>query len=214
PLPQPFESLVRYVARSHETVRVGSAGAYVRSEDPAALTRLLEREELAHLGLRPLAPTVLLARADARSVAAAMSEAGVSSLVEGPDGEPVQLPEAGREPFPPVRPGTKPGETAAPTAAVVRQMRAGEQRAREGLRAGAGRPASAEAREVLRWAARRGATVKLEMAGARGEVQSRQVRPLRVDPGRIRVLDVRRDAEITVAPHRIAAVRPARATHS
>ena len=214
PLPQPLEYLVRDVARSHETVRVGSAGAYVRSEDPAALTRLLEREELAHLGLRPLAPTVLLARADARSVAAAMSEAGVSSLVEGPDGEPVQLPEAGRAPVPPVRPGNEKGETAAPAAAVVQQMRAGEQRAREVLRARAEQPAPADALEALRLAARQGATVELEMAGPRGEVQSRRVRPLRVDPGRIRVLDVRRDAEITVAPHRIAAVRSARATHS
>lgn len=211
PLPQPLEYLVRDVARSHESVRVGAAGAYLRSDDPAALTQLLTRDDLSHLGLRALAPTVLVARADARTVAAALGEAGVSSVVEGPDGQALQLPESARAAVLPVHPGNEAEEAAEPVAAVVAQMRAGEQRAREVLRERDQQPAApADALEALRLAARRGAVVELEMAGARGEVQARRVRPLRVDPGRIRVLDVRRDAEITVAPHRIAAVRPVR----
>src|SRR5699024_7948842 len=63
-LPQPLEYLVRDVARSHGSVRIGPAGAYLRSEDPAALARLLTHPELTHLDLHTLAPTVLVARAD------------------------------------------------------------------------------------------------------------------------------------------------------
>ena len=90
-------------------------------------------------------------------------------------------------------------------------MRAGERRAQELLRSRSEEPgAPADTLEALRLAASRGGNVELVMAGASGGVQSRVVRPLTVDPGRIRVLDVRRDAEITVAAHRIAAVRPVR----
>ncbi|ROS78754.1 helicase-associated domain-containing protein [Cellulomonas sp. PhB143] len=51
--------------------------------------------------------------------------------------------------------------------------------------------------------------VLLEIVGARGTPETRRVRPLRLDAGRLRALDTARDAELTVAVHRIASVRPA-----
>src|SRR5690606_36813007 len=60
PAPQPLEYLVRDVARRHGALRVGVAGAYVRSDDSALLDRMLTDRELGLLQLRRIAPTVLV----------------------------------------------------------------------------------------------------------------------------------------------------------
>lgn len=209
PLPQPLEYLVRDVARSHGALRIGGAGAYLRAEDPAALARVVAHPGLAHLGLHAIAPTVLVSRVGAREVSEALAGAGLAGVLEGPDGQPLALPSSARPAVRAVRPGQQRQEEAEPAEQVIAQMRAGEQRARDLLRSRDEEPgAPADTLEALRLAASRGGSVELVMAGAQGGVQSRVVRPLTVDSGRIRVLDVRRDAEITVAAHRIAAVRP------
>ncbi len=64
---------------------------------------------------------------------------------------------------------------------------------------------------LLREAAAEHTEVWLELVGARGGLERRRVRPLRVDGGRVRVVDTTRDAEIVVAAHRIADVTPIRA---
>ncbi|MGC5168680.1 helicase-associated domain-containing protein [Luteimicrobium sp. DT211] len=51
--------------------------------------------------------------------------------------------------------------------------------------------------------------VSLETVDARGVPVTRTVRPLRLDAGRLRAVDPARDAELTVAVHRIARVVPA-----
>jgi hypothetical protein len=61
---------------------------------------------------------------------------------------------------------------------------------------------------LLREAAAEHAEVWLEMVGPRGALERRRVRPLRVDGGRVRVVDTARDAELVVAAHRIASVAP------
>ncbi|WP_147916086.1 helicase-associated domain-containing protein [Ruania zhangjianzhongii] len=209
PLPQPLEYLVRDVARSHGAVRIGGVGAYLRAEDPSALARVVAHPGLAHLGLQAIAPTALVARAGAREVSEALAEAGLTGVLEGPDGQPLTLPATVRPAVRAVRPGQPRGDEAEPAEQVIAQMRAGERRAQDLLRSRNEEPgAPADTLEALRLAASRGGSVELVMAGAQGGVQSRVVRPLTVDSGRIRVLDVRRDAEITVAAHRIAAVRP------
>lgn len=209
PLPQPLEYLVRDVARSHASVRIGAAGAYLRAEDPAVLARVAAHPELSHLGLHAIAPTVLVARLGGRDVADALAAVGLAGVLEGPDGQPLVLPASTGPAVRQVRPGSSAPERGEPVPAVIAAMRAGEARAQELLQARAAEPgAPADTLEALRVAASRGADVELVMAGASGGVQSRVVRPLTVDAGRIRVLDVRRDAEITVAAHRVAAVRP------
>ncbi|QJW35874.1 helicase-associated domain-containing protein [Cellulosimicrobium protaetiae] len=61
---------------------------------------------------------------------------------------------------------------------------------------------------LLREAISDGATVWLEMVGATGSLDRRRVRPLTLDAGRLRAQDPARDAELTVAVHRIASVAP------
>lgn len=60
PVPQGLTYLIDDTARRHGGTRVGSAGAYLRSDDEARLAELYADRRLAHLGLRRLAPTVLV----------------------------------------------------------------------------------------------------------------------------------------------------------
>ena len=61
---------------------------------------------------------------------------------------------------------------------------------------------------TLREAVADGREVWLEVVGPQGTLQRRRVRPVRVDGGRVRAVDTARDAELTVAVHRIASVTP------
>jgi hypothetical protein len=59
---------------------------------------------------------------------------------------------------------------------------------------------------VLREAASAKALVWVELVGSTGAPQRRLLRPVRVDGGRLRAVDPQREAELTVAVHRIASV--------
>lgn len=61
---------------------------------------------------------------------------------------------------------------------------------------------------LLREAIADGAMVWLEVVGSTGAPDRRRVRPLTLDAGRLRAQDPARDAELTVAVHRIASVTP------
>ncbi|KGM08596.1 hypothetical protein N868_08035, partial [Cellulomonas carbonis T26] len=62
--------------------------------------------------------------------------------------------------------------------------------------------------DLLREAASEGREVWLEMVDPHGTPVRRRVRPVRVDAGRVRLLDAERETEMTVAVHRIATVTP------
>ena len=72
--------------------------------------------------------------------------------------------------------------------------------------AGSGTVDPVAALATLREAAADGREVWLEIVGPQGTPRRRRVRPLRVDAGRVRAVDTERDAELTVAVHRIAGV--------
>lgn len=63
---------------------------------------------------------------------------------------------------------------------------------------------------LLREAADERTPVWVELVGARGELDRRLLVPVRVDGGRLRAVDPAREAELTVAVHRIASVHRAR----
>ncbi|MEK8227703.1 hypothetical protein NKG05_18775 [Oerskovia sp. M15] len=71
-------------------MRVGTASSYVRAEDPALLTGLVEDPSLRQLGLFRIAPTVLAALVPAAALQAALRDRGLASTVEGPDGRVVR----------------------------------------------------------------------------------------------------------------------------
>jgi hypothetical protein len=64
-----------------------------------------------------------------------------------------------------------------------------------------------DALAVLSEALRDGRTVWVEMVGRSGGLERRELKPLKLDGGRLRALDARREAELTIAVHRIASVQ-------
>ncbi|MFD6178490.1 MULTISPECIES: helicase-associated domain-containing protein [unclassified Isoptericola] len=242
PVPQPLEYLVRDTARRHESLRVGSAGSYVRAADPAVLAGLAADPRLAHLGLVRLAPTVLAAAVPAVELHDALRARGLLSAVEGPDGRVLstrlrrlpRLDRAARDARrgPVAEPEATTDDARASLVARLRAADSGDETAVDRLagrradpvvpppvtsspaatpRAPNGRPRTTEpgdALATLHDALRDGHLVWIEMVGASGGLERRALKPLRLDGGRLRALDPAREAELTVAVHRIAAVEP------
>ncbi|WP_280703956.1 MULTISPECIES: helicase C-terminal domain-containing protein [Kitasatospora] len=85
-LPQPLSYLIHDTARSHGRVRVVSAACVIHGAEPALLAELVAHRKLAQLGLRQLAPTVLISRMPADKTLAALRAAGYAPVAEKPDG--------------------------------------------------------------------------------------------------------------------------------
>ncbi|MFG2876279.1 helicase C-terminal domain-containing protein [Streptomyces sp. NPDC048337] len=86
PLPQPLSYLIADTARSHGRVRIAPAACVIHGEEPALLTELAAHRKLAKLGLRQLAPTVLVSRSPLDTVLAALRAEGYAPIAEAADG--------------------------------------------------------------------------------------------------------------------------------
>ena len=127
-MPQPLTYLIDDTARTYGTVRVGHAEAFVRADDEAALTELLLHPQAASLGLRRLAPTVLISTAPLDVLLPRLRELGAAPAVEAPDGSlHVARPDALRARTPKER-GSQERATreSAAVARVVAAIRAGD----------------------------------------------------------------------------------------
>jgi hypothetical protein len=60
PMPQPLEYLIADVAKKHGKLRVGNTASFIRCEDSALITQILGDKRLEILGLRKIAPEVLI----------------------------------------------------------------------------------------------------------------------------------------------------------
>ncbi|MFC1417278.1 helicase-associated domain-containing protein [Streptacidiphilus cavernicola] len=85
-LPQPLEYLVKDTARTHGRMRVVRSGCCVRSDDESLLLELSRTRALARLGLRRIAPTVLISAADPDTTLAALRRAGFAPVLEAETG--------------------------------------------------------------------------------------------------------------------------------
>ncbi|NYI59514.1 helicase-associated domain-containing protein [Cellulomonas soli] len=233
-VPQPLEYLVRDAARRHGRLRAGVASSYVRADDPALLAGLVDDPRLSRLGLVQLAPTVLAAQAPTAELLDALREHGLAPVAESPDGQvlhtaPTVHRVRGRAADRVRRrtlDGAPPpaGDTTARLGSLVRRLRTAERhQADDGTSSApvAGAPSHgptsepggtaepAEALVLLREAAAERAQVWVELVGSHGVPQRRLLRPVLVEGGRLRAVDTEREAELTVAVHRIASVRRA-----
>ncbi|MFE1319657.1 helicase-associated domain-containing protein [Kitasatospora phosalacinea] len=129
PLPQPLSYLIHDTARSHGRVRVVSAACVIHGEEPALLAELAAHRKLSPLGLRLLAPTVLISRTPPDETLAALRAAGYAPVAEEPDGS-VRIERARRpraaSPVPPPRP---PGDRPLPPGGTSLPQRTGDRTA-------------------------------------------------------------------------------------
>jgi hypothetical protein len=208
-VPQPLRYLVDDVSRTHGTVRLGVAESFVRSDDEAALAALAADPGL---GLRRIAPTVLVSVLPAEELLPLLREAGVSPVVESATGV-VQVARReshrarsglveGRRPA-----GAEAARAISRATATAAAVRAGDRAAavRPPTRADRQTPASALA--LLREAAEQQATVVIGYVDDDGTIHDRVVDPVAADGGRLRAYDHRSDRTRAFAVHRIKSVR-------
>ena len=213
PLPDSLSVLIQDAARHHGAVRVRAVSALLRIGDEATAAGLLAEPRLKDLGLDEVAPGILVATASAGQVLRELRATGLAPVTEDASGHlvvgPATAQQARRAPEP-SRPGSehsvrrrRPGRRELAT--LVGRLRVGQ----EALQA-AGEAAVAtdpvHALAVLRQAQSSRSRLRLTLAGPDGAVQERQVRVMAVEPGRVRLRDVVRETELTVAVHRIVSV--------
>jgi alkylated DNA nucleotide flippase Atl1 len=220
PVPQGLRYLIDDVARAHGGLRVGSAHAYLRSDDEALVAQVLADRRLAPLGLRRLAPTVLASGASTGRLLAALREAGYAPVPEDASGAAVLVrPRARRAPArpavtAPADPFTASRMSRPRLLGIIEDIRRGDAAARAARRAPAtiranGTAVSAqahtEAMAVLQQAVRDKALVWVRYVDAHGSSTSRLVRPVSIGAGYLRAEDERTDTLHTFALHRITA---------
>ena len=211
PVPQPLSYLVDDTARTFGTIRVGHAEAFLRSDDEAALTELLHHPRAGTLGLRRIAPTVLVASTPLDVLLPRLRELGTAPVVEAADGTVhVARPDLLRARTPREHRGrhVRTARDAAHVSHAVTAIRAGD-------RADAARPAvpaetlsPSGSMAALREAVEARATVLIGYVDNQGTTSERLVDPLRVEGGSLTAHDHRSDDVRTFAVHRITTVRP------
>ena len=209
PVPQPLTYLVDDTVRTFGTIRVGQAESFLRADDETALSELLHHPKASALGLRRLAPTVLISTVPVEVLLPRLRELGAAPVVEAADGTVrVTRPDLLRARAPrEQRAVAREVRETARVASVVNAVRSGDRVAAE-------RPASAPTLTpsgslvALREAVEAGATVLIGYVDNHGTASDRIVDPLRVEGGQLTAHDHRADDVRTFAVHRITTVRP------
>jgi len=223
PLPQALEYLVNDVARRHGGLRVGTVGAYLRSDDEALVNEVFADRRLAGLSLRRLAPTVLATPYPTSRLLEMLRDAGFAPVPEDATGAAVLTrPRALRAPSRPAPRRPRPDDFDPPRlhgprlAGVVEQIRLGDRLARATRRSPLSRAmvdedgvpvtsaqAHAQALAVLQQAMREQARVWVGYVDAHGSAASKLVRPVSMGAGYLRAEDDRTEMLHTFALHRI-----------
>ncbi|MCW2867526.1 MAG: hypothetical protein JWR20_1714, partial [Marmoricola sp.] len=86
PVPQSLTYLVDDVSRRFGTLRAGQVESFLRSDDETALTELLHAPGVEALGLRRIAPTVLVSTLPLASLLPRLRDLGQAPVVEAGDG--------------------------------------------------------------------------------------------------------------------------------
>ena len=209
PVPQALTYLVDDVARRHGRIRVGTAGAYIRSDDPAVLAEILASKKTASLGLRLLAPTVLASRAPVDRVLEVLRGLGQAPVAESADGDVVIRRPDVRRTTPRPRP-PRLAELGAPraelVAAAVVALRAGDRASAAAAHRIQAPSSAADTVALLADAARTGRAMWIGYLNADGDASQRIIEPQVVEGGVVRAFDHRHNEQRTFAVHRITGI--------
>jgi hypothetical protein len=215
-VPQPLTYLIDDVARRHGAVRVGSALAYVRSDNPEALTAMVADRRLRSLGLTRIADTVVVSQAPASEAISALRGSGYAPAAESPDGVVViRRPEDRRTRAPRTTPvETRRAPEDALLTAAVRTLRAGDRASARrtgtvlGPAARTDLPSltSAAIVSALRGALADNRAVWIGYADTDGGVVQQIVDPIRLAGGVLTAFDHRTDAVRSFSVSRVTGV--------
>ncbi|MGW6498371.1 helicase-associated domain-containing protein [Nonomuraea angiospora] len=215
PVPQALSYLVTDVARRHGRIRVGTASAYIRCDDPALLDQVTADRRSAALRLRRLAPTVIASRSSRAALVDSLRAMGYAPVAESIDGDVIisQLDSRRTEGLAPARAVASPnGLDPEVAVAAVRALRAGDAAhlaRREPVDAPGGQvprgPATATI-SALQEAIKQGVRVWIGYLDSQGNATSRILEPARMEGGYLTAYDETRAAVHRFALHRITGV--------
>jgi XPB/Ssl2-like helicase family protein len=217
PVPQALSYLIDDAARRHGVLRAGTASAYLRCDDEALLARVLTDRAADALGLRRIAPTVVIADAPVARVLETLREAGYAPAGEGSGGELITI--GAERPRAPTRSAGRPIVTRGATgsdaqlAELVRRIRAGDavtehdRRVQAVVAAQVPGVTSASTMELLRAAVRDDRLVWLGVAEPDGRASAHEIRPISLAGGFVRGYERGRNGLAAYPVHRITAVR-------
>ena len=203
PVPQSLTYLIDDVARRHGRLRGGSAASFIRCDDEVLLAEVLRNPVAEEVGLRLIAPTVLISPLPLIEVLDALRAAGFAPAAEGPDGRVVDIRPSGRR-VPARLRSARRVITAEPTAMTTEQLeqivthvRAGDlvsgRRRGAAVRAPGGGGADTSAMlALLTQAARDKREVWIGFVDSRGTASQRVVRPAWIGGGVVEGADKER----------------------
>ncbi|MBB2748015.1 UNVERIFIED_ORG: hypothetical protein FHR35_007896 [Microbispora rosea subsp. rosea] len=210
PVPQPLRYLVTDVARRHGRIRVGTASAYIRCDDPALLDEVLADKRAHLLRLRRLAPTVLASKTSRAALVDSLRAMGYAPVAESLEGDVVVARADARRTEGQLAARVTASATPDPEvlAAAVRAMRAGDSRRRP-VEAPEGQvprsPATATI-SALQDAIRQGSRVWIGYLDSQGHATSRILEPARMEGGYLTAYDETRATVHRFALHRITGI--------
>ena len=209
-MPQPLTYLVDDTVRTFGTIRVGQAESFLRADDEAALSELLHHPKASSLGLRRLAPTVLISTTPLDVLLPRLRELGAAPVVEAADGTVrVTRPDLLRARTPrEQRVRAREVRETVRVAAVVTAVRSGDRVARPSVRHRAPTLTPSGSLAALRDAVEAGTTVLIGYVDNHGTASRPDRRPAAVEGGQLTARDHRADDVRTFAVHRITTVRP------
>ncbi|MBP2365454.1 helicase-associated domain-containing protein [Pseudonocardia parietis] len=216
PVPQTLTYLVDDVARRHGRLRGGAVSCFLRSDDEVLLSEVLVHHVATELGLRRIAPTVMVSALPLAEVLDGLRSAGFSPAAEDAGGAVLDLNAKGRRAEPRRRGASVRTTSAGPagpadrTDELVERLRAGD--ALAGVRRSvAGRresPGSTGNLASLQAAVREGRTIWIGYVDAHGVAGDRVLEPTSVGAGVVEGRDAL-DGELRrIQLHRITSIAP------
>jgi hypothetical protein len=195
PMPQPLEYLIADVAKKHGKLRVGNTSSFIRCEDTALISQIINDKKLEILGLRRIAPEVVICEMDATDAMRILRECGYLPAGESVNGMILTGAKSNRALTKP-RPPRIIGEVEVPTdeslTAAIRTLRTGEksthrqtrlrQVANEALGA-LPRTTANETMDVLQQFISEEKTLSIGYADNNGGVTHRIIDPIRISAG-------------------------------
>ena len=129
PMPQPLEYLIADVAKKHGKLRVGNTSSFIRCEDTALISQIMNDKKLEILALRRIAPEVVICDMDATDAMRVLRECGYLPAGESANGMILTGPRSNRALTKP-RPPRVIGEVEIPDTetlkTAIRALRTGE----------------------------------------------------------------------------------------
>jgi len=195
PMPQPLEYLIADVAKKHGKLRVGNTSSFIRCEDSALISQIMNDKKLEILALRRIAPEVVICDVDATDAMRLLRECGYLPAAESANGMILTGPKTNRAMTKP-RPPRVIGEVEIPDVeslkTAIRTLRTGEKstyrqtRLRQVASEALGqlpRTTANETMEVLNQFIIDQKTLSIGYADNNGGVTHRIIDPIRISAG-------------------------------